>query len=122
MIGELYPGEFEAMEHNGRMDAIDFERMKPCETMPFETCKSCKYMKCTWSDPFSGEDDTYDKGYQDGYESIGTDYKQAWDKAKKEIADLKTSHMIHFVDAINVPDVVIEIIDKHLSEVEEQKE
>ena len=28
MIGELYPGEFEAMEHNGRMDALDQE---PCE-------------------------------------------------------------------------------------------
>lgn len=23
MIGELYPGEFEAMEHNGRMDALE---------------------------------------------------------------------------------------------------
>jgi hypothetical protein len=28
MIGELYPGEFEAMEHNGRMDALEQE---PCE-------------------------------------------------------------------------------------------
>jgi hypothetical protein len=25
MIGELYPGEFEAMEHNGRMDALEQE-------------------------------------------------------------------------------------------------
>jgi hypothetical protein len=25
MIGELYPGEFEAMEHNGRMDALQQE-------------------------------------------------------------------------------------------------
>ena len=28
MIGELYPGEFDAMEHNGRMDALVQE---PCE-------------------------------------------------------------------------------------------
>lgn len=28
MSGELYPGEFEAMEHNGRMDALEQE---PCE-------------------------------------------------------------------------------------------
>lgn len=28
MNGELYPGEFEAMEHNGRMDALEQE---PCE-------------------------------------------------------------------------------------------
>lgn len=28
MIGELYPGEFEAMEHNGRMDALEQE---PCD-------------------------------------------------------------------------------------------
>ena len=26
MIGELYPGEFEAMEHNGRMDALEQEQ------------------------------------------------------------------------------------------------
>ena len=28
MNGELYPGEFEAMEHNGRMDAL---KQEPCE-------------------------------------------------------------------------------------------
>ena len=28
MIGELYPGEFDAMEHNGRMDALVQE---PCD-------------------------------------------------------------------------------------------
>jgi len=37
MIGELYPGEFEAMEHNGRMDALEQE---PCED---KECRGCHY-------------------------------------------------------------------------------
>jgi hypothetical protein len=38
MIGELYPGEFEAMEHNGRMDALEQE---PCDV--FDEYGNYKY-------------------------------------------------------------------------------
>ena len=38
MIGELYPGEFEAMEHNGRMDALVQE---PCDV--FDEYGNYKY-------------------------------------------------------------------------------
>ena len=38
MIGELYPGEFDAMEHNGRMDALEQE---PCDV--FDEYGNYKY-------------------------------------------------------------------------------
>ena len=38
MKGELYPGEFEAMEHNGRMDALEQEPKAG-------HCKDCKYFE-----------------------------------------------------------------------------
>ena len=39
-----------------------------------------------------------------------------YEKAQKEIADLKNSHMIHFVSGPAVIDTVLEIIDKYRGE------
>ena len=44
MIGELYPGEFEAMEHNGRMDALEQESFEdwcdvPSDEMTLEQAR-----------------------------------------------------------------------------------
>ena len=33
MIGELYDGEFEAMEHNGRLDALEHEKSNNEQTV-----------------------------------------------------------------------------------------
>ena len=39
-----------------------------------------------------------------------------YEKAQKEIADLKNSHMINFVSGPAVIDTVLEIIDKYRGE------
>ena len=44
---------------------------------------------------------------------------KGWDKVRAEILDLKNAHMIHFVSPEGLIDTVVEIIDKHLSEVSE---
>ena len=38
---------------------------------------------------------------------------ERYEKAKKEIADLKNSHMINFVSGLGAIDTVLEILDKY---------
>ena len=59
------------------------------------------------------------KLYHNTFEAGRLQGMKDMEKIRKEILDLKKAHMIHFVSPESLIDVVIEVIDKYVSGVEE---